>query len=309
MHKILTDAVKKRWPLKNREYKSFDPIKIDFDQLDLGANLGNIQQIQKGKYFLKRFTSDDLMRIMIDVGLVDHLSSMGFEDFKIDVDVDETYINYFKVYSGEKSFENLLLDLRVSESKFTPKQKLIEMGFESKTYDMIVIEWLSAQNPKNRFPDNKPQLPGQKKPGLGILKYCFDMMYIVAKEVIKDGFMDIPDHMHGAVMYSKKFKFFNPMHEAILQAILRDLKEYTMLDISWGMITGTIIEKYKKQPQVYDPSEQIYYVSERLKRHFNSRKYRSIFNNYYKKKRYQFNYEEMLAKKKEILKKMPIVDL
>jgi hypothetical protein len=290
-------------------FSSFEPVRFDLDSLDLGASLGNLQQIHRQKIFLKRFTPDELMKIIKKVGLTDHLDSMGFQNCFIEVDQDDTYINYLKLYYSSKTPDNLLLDLRVSETRFTPKKELIEMGFDNKTYDMVVIEWLSAQNPKQSFERNKPQLPGQKRPGLGILKYCFDMMYIVAREVIKDGFMDVPDHMHGAIMYSKKFKFYNPVHEGILQAILRDLGKYSMLDISWGMLTGTVFDEKKGEPQAYDPSEQIFYVSERLRRHYNSRAYRSIFNKYFKKKRYRFDYNEMVRKRDLILKKKPMVDI
>ncbi|MBN1534992.1 MAG: hypothetical protein JXA20_20155 [Spirochaetes bacterium] len=290
-------------------FSSFEPVRFDLDSLDLGASLGNLPQIHRQKIFLKRFTPDELMKIIRKVGLSDHLDSMGFHNCIIDVDQDESYINYLKLYYSDKSPDNLLLDLRVSETKFTPKKELLEMGFENKTYDMVVIEWLSAQNPKSRFDQNKPQLPGQRRPGLGILKYCFDMMYIVAREVIKDGFMDIPDHMHGAIMYSKKFKFYNPVHEAILQAILRDLSDHSMLDISWGMLTDTVYDEKKGESQAYDPSEQIFYVSERLRRHFNSKAYRSIFSRYYKKKRYRLDYDEMVRKRDRLLKTKQIVDI
>ncbi len=294
---------------KKSLFNSFDKMDFDLGSADVGANLGNTQLMHGEKMFLKRFKPADLMEIIGKVGLLNHLENVGFSDCVIDVDIDENYVNHLKLYTEKKKPEHLLLDLRVSESKFTPKKEMLEMGFDNLAYDMIVIEWLSAQNPTHSFSKDKPQLPGQKRPGLGILKYCFDMMYIVAKEITKDGFMDVPDHMHGAVMYSKKFKFYNPVHEAILQAILRDLKNYSMLDISWGMITGTVINETKMELQVYDPSEQIFYVSERLRRHFNSRAYRGLFNKYYKKHRFRFNYDEMVVKREEMLKKKSLIDL
>ena len=300
---------------KSRLFKSFEPVgmdnifNVDLGQEDLGGSLGNLGHISKTKLFLNRYDADEMMKLLDTIGLIDHLMNKGIKDFDLEIDIDETMINYFRLYYKKKSPDNLLLDLRVSESKFTPKKELLEMGFEQLTYDMVIIEWLSAQNPLSKFDNNKPQLPGQKKPGLGILKYCFDMMYHVAKEVIKDGFLDIPDHMHGAIMYSKKFKFFNPIHEAILKAIKRDLGDYSMLDVSWGMLTGTVIEKYKKEPQTYDPSEQVFNVSDRIKRHYNSSKYKSMFNKYYKRKRYYFNFDEMVEKRAEILKNKDIVDL
>jgi hypothetical protein len=282
---------------------------MDFGGLDFSDNLGNMAGRKKETLFLRRFTPDDLREIMDEVGMIQHLKKKGFDDLLITISIDETAINYMKVYDKELNPDSLLMDLRLSESKFVPDKRFFDNADDVVTYDMIVIEWLSAQNPRVNFSNDKPQLPGQDKPGLGILNFCFEMMFNVAKEIKKDGFLDVPDHMHGSIMYSKKFSFFDPVQQAILKAVLRDLKEYSLSDISWGMITETIIDKYKKTPQKYDPAEQIFYVSNRLKNYYKSKTYRALYNKYYRRKRYYFDYEEMVRKRDEILKKKDIVDL
>lgn len=279
----------------------------DFGSLNIGGDIGSGSA---NNLYLRRFSEDELYEIMKKVGLVPHLAKKGFDDLLITVFTDDSQVNYLKVYDREKSPDHLLIDLRVSESKFIPDARFFEKESDVTTYDMIVIEWLSAQNPyAEDFSDDRPQLPGQTKPGLGVLKYCFDMMYETAREVTKDGFLDVPDHMHGAIMYEKKFRFFNPVHDAILKAILRDLKKYSLVDISWGMITGTVIENYKKEPQVYDPSEQVFAVSKRMQSYFKSSKYKSTYNKYYKRKSYRLDYDEMVKRRNEMLKNKSIMDL
>lgn len=303
---------------KRNKLKNFDVVQFgnilgdDLGSIDLGDSLGALPK-SKNPLFLKRFSEKDLLDIMAKVGMIAHLEGRGFDDFKLSIDVDDAMVHYLKMYTREKEPDYLLMDLRLTETKFLPKKKFFIGGKDIPTYDMVVIEWLSAQNPvisfKEANTDSKPQLPGQAKPGLGILKYCFEMMYLVAQEVTKDGFLDVPDHMHGAIMYSKKFKFFDPVHEAILKAILRDMKDYSLVDISWGMLTNTIIDIYKDVPQAYDPSEQIFYVSSRMKRYFNSSGYKSLYNKYYRRKKYRFDYDEMLVRREEILRSKKIVDL
>ncbi|MCP4132584.1 MAG: hypothetical protein GY754_16590 [bacterium] len=285
-----------------------DLISADLGSFDLGDSFGSLTAKGK-KLFLNKFTPENLDEIVQTVGLKDHLKKKGFDKLHITTDVDDTLIHYLKIYAGSEDPNNLLVDLRVSESKFVPDNKFFEDERGVVTYDMIVIEWLSAHNPKSNFSSDKPQLPGQRSPGLGVLKYCFEMMHVVAKEVTKDGFLDIPDHLHGAIMYSKKFKFFDPAHEGVLQALVRDLKGYSLSDISWGVLTGTIIEKFKNAPQKYDPSEQIFYVSNRMKKYYNSSKYKSIFNKYYKRKKFNFDYDLMVEKRDKMLKEKNIVDI
>ena len=300
-----------KFAFKDRFFKYFEPVKLGKEiSFDLDGAFSQRSSSSSGKIFLNRFTASDLMEIFEEVGILPHLEGLGFHDFSLVIDVDDARVQYLKLYTGDKKPNNILFDLRLSETKFIPDKKFFKEHMTIIPYDMIVIEWLSAQNPKNeQFTDGKPQLPGQKKPGLGILKFCFDMMKIVAHEVIRDGFLDIPDHMHGAVMYSKNFQFFDPVHEAIFRSILRDLRDYSLSDISWGMITGTIIDKYKNVPQVYDPSEQIFPVSARMRGYFDSKHYRTEFNKYYRLKKYKFEYKEMQIKREEILKKRSMVDI
>lgn len=303
-----------RMIVKNKLSKYLQPmdfsssVEKEFGAIDFGGAVLD-QSRKREKLFLRNFTADALLGIMGKVKLLEHLERLGITDVRVTVDVDEYYIHYMKVYFRDIDPEMLLLDLRLSESRFIPDRSFFENEAYN-AYDMIVIEWLSAQNPLHRaFDREKPQLPGQRKPGLGILNYCFEMMYVVAREIIKDGFLDIPDHMHGAIMYSRKFKFFNPVHEGILRAMMRDLGRYSLADISWGIITQTIIEEYKNQPQQYAPSEQIFYVSDRMRDYFRSKKYLSVYNKYYRRKRFRFEYEEMLKRREEILRSKRIDEL
>jgi hypothetical protein len=282
-------------------------IEKEFGAIDFSSAIPDLSR-KREKLFLRNFTADDLYAIMKRVKLIDHLEAKGFDSLKVGIDVDDSYVHYLKLYYKNVDPNSILLDLRLSESRFVPDKKYFEDQTQ-RVFDMIVIEWLSAQNPLHKFNGDKPQLPGQKKPGLGILNYCFEMMYVVAREIIKDGFLDIPDHMHGAIMYSKKFKFFDPAHEGILRAIMRDLSDYSLVDISWGIITKTIIEEYKNAPQEYAPSEQVFYVSDRMRDYFHSKKYQSVFNKYYKRKHYHFKYEEMLKLREAIIKAKKIEEL
>jgi hypothetical protein len=243
------------------------------------------------------------------IGLVKHLKKMGFKDLATKIDVDDAGINYLKLYWEEKTHAKQLIDLRVRELTFLPDNKYFSQNDQIMPYNMIMIEWLSAKNPMKKFDDHKPQLPGQENPGLGVLRFCFRVLYIIAKLVYKDGFIDIPNHMHGAIMYSRKFKFFDPVHEGIIRAIIRDMEKYSLNDISWGIITETIIDLEKNKHVVYAPGPQIHYVSRRMKKYFKSKKYKETYKFYYKKKKYYIDYEEMIKRKEAILKSKEIEDL
>ncbi|SHG37632.1 hypothetical protein SAMN02745221_00040 [Thermosyntropha lipolytica DSM 11003] len=302
---------------KGKDFKNFTKIElpaasldIELDELDIMGNLGNVKNFSSfSKLFLNRFTEEELYAMLKAIGMIKHLGEMGFSDIQMVIDRDENDIHYLNLYWKEPLPENQLLDLRVSESLFMPAKEFFAANEEVLPYDMIVIEWLSSRNPLGTFTAERPQLPGQKSPGLGILKYCFKLLYNVSSQIFKDGYFDIPTHMHGAIMYSKQFKFFDPVQEAMVRAITRDLKEYSLADISWGIITGTIIDIAENKPAVYEPSEQVHYISERMAKYFHSPQYINTFQEHYHKKKYRLLYEEMVRKREEILSHTRIEDL
>ncbi|TAL32950.1 MAG: hypothetical protein EPN93_14885 [Spirochaetes bacterium] len=300
---------------KKKSLKHFNPIdmggvlKGDMELSDVGENFGFFSRGSREKLFLSKYSEKDLLGVMEQVGLVKHLKGRGFDTLVVEVGIDESDVHQLRVYADKKSYDSVLIDLKLSESRFVPDPKFLEEKSGIVTLDMVVIEWLSISNPRADFSGTKPQLPGQERPGLGGLGYFMKMMYHVAEGVTKDGFMDVPDHMHGAVMYSKNFKFFNPSHEAVLRAIMRDLGKHSLSDISWGMITGTVIDKSTRTPQVYDPSEQIFPVSSRINNYFKSKKYTRKFDEVYRKKSYYLDMEAMLTRRAEILKKKDPADL
>lgn len=303
---------------KGKNFKNFtkvdfaitEPVNINLDELDIIGGLGNLQNFESFHHlFLGRFSEKEMYEKIRATGMIAHLNSMGFDDLKLVIDKDENGIYYLKIYWQEQIPENQLLDLRVSENYFMPDKKFLPANEEVIPYDMILIEWLSAKNPRESFTKERPQLPGQSSPGLGILKYCFKLLYNVSSEIFKDGYFDIPNHLHGAIMYSKQFKFFDPVQEAVVRAITRDLKEYSLSDISWGVITQTIIDLTEDRPVLYEPSEQVHYVSDRMKRYFESEKYVTTFKEHYHRKKYRLNHGEMLGKREEILKYKRIEDL
>jgi len=301
---------KKLKPTESGNLNFNDIFHYDLSDVELSDTIESLSGFAGSKkLFLGRFNSDNIFSIMERVGLIRYLKSIGFDNLIVDVDFDENEISYFKLYWDEKIPSKQLIDLRVSETLFLPDELYCNKKADTIPYSLIVIEWLSSRNPLKQFDSSKPQLPGQTYPGLGVLSYCFEMFYIISKLVFKDGFMDVPDHMYGAIMYSKKYKFFDPVHEGILRAVIRDLRRYSLADISWGVITETIIDVTTGKPAVYAPSEQIYFVSGRMKKYFESKKYKSVFLNYYKKKKFYFDYDEMVKRRDQILNTKRIEDL
>lgn len=296
--------------------KYFKPTELDSLYGTLIASGGDMEESfghfalrkKSDALLLNRFNADAVSMMMKRVGLLDHLNALGFSDLQVEIKRDEAQINHLKLYYEALSPDNLLINLRLSRSRLVPEERFFEKE-EAPILDMVMIEWLSAEDPSGDFSADRPQLPGQLKPGLGSLSYLMDLIYVVGKILLVDGFLDVPNYFHGAVMYSRKFKFFDPVQEAETKAILRDLKGYSLDQLSWGAITGSIVDHLTGRPWLYTPSEQVFPISSSLDKYFNSRKYRQAFTEAYRSKRYRLDYDTMLQRKEKLLKGKKIEEL
>jgi hypothetical protein len=269
-------------------------VSCDFSSLSHSASCSDL--------FLNRFSKDDIIDHFDRIGLSGHLASLGFSPIVLEIKRDNTDVHFLAVYHAKYNPENLLIDLRIRESNFYPEKKLLKII----PLTILFIEWLSATNPRSQFTERKPRLPGQEKPGLGIVPFYLRLLDDIGSETHKDGCMDIPDHFHAACMYSKKFKFFNPSFEGHLRAILRDLGHYSISELSWGISTRTIINTKTRAPYEYTPSEQIFPISHQLQEYYSGKSYRSAVEEVLEKTSYFFDYEAMQTRKKEQIKKVKL---
>ena len=257
------------------------------------------------RLFLNLYDDARIRRKFEEIGLAAHLKNKGFSKLQIEISRDMNSVSYLKLYDKALSPDNLLLEARFSETLFTPFAEFCDVVDSNKpcTFQMIVIEWLEALDPQARFTDEKPQLPGQKKPGLGALVYIKKFLKALGKEVSRDGFMKIADHIHAAIMYSDIFMFVNPARQGYLNALRRDMEKYTLSDIAWGFVTETIYDRETGAPEKFLPSEQVLPSSDRLMEHFTSRKYAHGVREVYENKGFKFDRERMHVLKKDWLNK------
>ena len=167
------------------------------------------------------------------------------------------------------------MELVVKEGIFEPKRSFIE-GFELKNLRMLMIEWLSLQNPKGTFDDKRQRLPGQKYPGLGILMDLERVLVCICERLGYEGVVDVPEYYHGALMYSPSFFFYDPGMEGKLRAMMRDLADLPLARASVAVMLNCLVDKNSGEFVGWSPGEQILPISEKVKSYFKSDEYREL---------------------------------
>jgi hypothetical protein len=248
--------------------------------------------------FLDTFSPEVIREIMTRVGLIEHLSDNGFAKPVMEIEKSNGGIHILTMYYGRPAPERLLIEIRLSRIIYMPEDLHVKGVIKDRRFNVIAIEWLCLQNPKLTFTNERPRLPGQTFPGLGGVQYITPLIEMFAGDLGVEAILDVPEQFHAAVMYSHRFKFMDPEREGMMRAVLRDLGSYSLADLSWGFITGSVYDARSKEPAAYVPAEQILPISENLAYYFTSHEYRKRVEKTMKSKKYTLDYDRMVRERK-----------
>jgi hypothetical protein len=277
---------------------------------DVECTLGAFSHVSTcEEKFLNIFSDSDMYNLFQKAGLIERLTRLGFRRLLIDIERTNEQVFSLRLYHERIHHGSMLMDFRLSEKRYNPGEEIIALCPQCRQANFIVLEWLSMSDPKGKFTSRRPQLPGQKAPGLGALGNLFDAMLLIGEEMRRDGFLEVPDHYHNAVFYSKKFRFIDPAREGMMLALARDTKMHSLADVSWGLVTGTVMERATGSPVVYTPSEQVFPMSQAMRSYFDSPQYRDLVRRAADAKRYLLDHRAMGRARKALLKKASTEEL
>ncbi|PWT93921.1 MAG: hypothetical protein C5B54_01000, partial [Acidobacteria bacterium] len=100
-------------------------------------------------------------------------------------------------------------------------------------------------------------LPGQKYPGLGIMRISMTVIVDLAKQIGKEAVVNIPEYYHNAVLYEPEFRFFSAFVEGRFQALQKTLSHFSLAEASHAVHSGKVWNESKNEPFIWRPHEQI----------------------------------------------------
>src|SRR5205807_924723 len=95
-------------------------------------------------------------------------------------------------------------------------QALIETVFERREVagaQLLYVHWLALRNPRARFSDERPQLPGQDVPGLGLAREMAELLSRMAARLGLEGVAFRPSPYHLAVRGREVMRFVDPARQ------------------------------------------------------------------------------------------------
>ena len=221
---------------------------------------------------------------------------------KFHMDFSEFPIQRFQIYFQEEIPNNLMVDLKIREGKFQPKQKLSSL-FPPSNFQFLILEWLTLQNPLHEYSGERIPLPGQKYPGLSLGKKVFDIFVYLARISRVDGLLAYPAYYHNALLFSRYFQFLNPQKQAEVLAIQKTFRKIPFKKLAW-IVHLDCLKDREGNTYKWEAEEQVFPLNKSLKLYLSSRDYDKKVKQDMKK--FQFTIDwDCYRKKKNVQTQIP----
>lgn len=242
--------------------------------LSMEGVLRDLEESHGSRYFLGSYSESGIMLALDKFGITRELRRRGFDTLRIHLDTSDPYRQRLRLFFDRQDPEHLLGELIVHKAQFTSKSRDL-LPEECYPLSLLHVEWLVLQDPTLDFAPERPQLPGQEHPGLGVGSRVLEILYLVAKHQRTQGLLIVPHYYHTARLFSREFKFINPEYQALLNALIRDLGDYSLSLQAWA-VEGEAVRWQKSGRRFqWHPEEQILPSDPGLKEHFVSEDYQS----------------------------------
>ncbi len=241
------------------------------DDADLVAELLPASPAAGGErtgHFAGFYSRAGIERALDAYGITAVIRRAGFDETRVAIGGDEARRHRVQVlFDGGQDDDHRLIDLvvelrRVRQASITGE----EAG--TRPFDILVVEWLCLQNPRASFTAERPQLPGQRYPGLGIGRPLHNMILLMAQRLNRAGVVNVPRHFHLAVFYERfGYRYLCETHQAEVSAVSRVLRGLPPAVASWAVERGCVRVGRNGGPParwLYEPVEMIAAVSRDL---------------------------------------------
>jgi len=256
-------------PVQSREGLLGDS-SILMEEEDIFADLVE----KKGtELFLGKYTLSGVQAVLDKKSFIKDAKKKNLWPLKLALDSSEfPPLQRFQVFYKEKEQENVVVDLKIREMIFRPKNELSEATSHS-AFTMLFLEWLTLQNPLLEFAPDRPALPGQKYPGLKLGKKILDIFAYLAWINNSDGILAFPCYLHNALLFMRAFRFLRPEKRGEVLAIRKASRDVPFHKLAW-IVHLNCLKDAEGRIYEWKAEEQIYPMNKSLKHYFVSKDYK-----------------------------------
>jgi hypothetical protein len=223
-------------------------------EADLG---GALDRDSADPRLLGYYSVHGLELVLESTGIFDRLRDLGYARPQVEVDsaAGPSPGQTVRIWGAPRR-RDLLAETRLRRDRHTLA------GFE-----LLNVEWLLLQNPRATFTDQRPPLPGQKHPGLGMLSDIMALLVQVCHRLHLDGLTFTPSHYHLATQSSRYLGFLRREDAALFGALREALAVVPIGEATRRLEQGSVVDAATGEPFRWRPLPMLLAISDRLRAH------------------------------------------
>ncbi|MCY1057299.1 histone deacetylase [Nannocystis sp. SCPEA4] len=202
--------------------------------------------------FLGYYSRQGLELALERHNLLGRVRAKGFQP-SLEFNLVDPQRHILKIF-GDPDHRELLFELVVHRDRRTIP------GFE-----LLSVDWLLLQNPREQFTADKPQLPGQRHPGLGLFEEVVALLIIACERVGLAGLVVTPSQYHLAVQWQKRLRFVDPRAAARMRAIREAMPGASLVEAANALAAGRVVDHKTGETCSYEPAPMVFPISDELK--------------------------------------------
>jgi len=199
---------------------------------------------------LGRYTAQGVELLLERLGVLTQVRTLGFAQPTLELDFHLEDSDTVRLF-GDAACTELLMEIRFRRDRTSLP------GME-----VLFLEWVLLQNPRRSFVSGKHSIPGQKHPGLGLLRDVMAWLVVLCGELGLDGLMYMPAGYFVATFGSR---FVDPAHQARLEAMRRALSSLRLVDATRAVEEGRVVNAATGDAVRWEPTPMVIPVSQRLR--------------------------------------------
>jgi acetoin utilization deacetylase AcuC-like enzyme len=208
--------------------------------------------LQPRSRFLGFYSRQGIELALGRAGLIERLRQRGYPHPFLELELDNPGGETLRLW-GDPRRRDILMELRVRIDRHT----VPDLAF-------LRIEWLLLQNPRAHFTRERPRLPGQRFPGLGILPDVMALNVLACERLRLDGILFVPSHFHTACQGRRLLRFVDPADEGRFRAVESALCSLPLAAATHAIDQERVVDA-AGEPFRWRPMPMVLPVSERLK--------------------------------------------
>ena len=187
----------------------------------------------QSRRLLGYYTAEGLELGLFEYGILEQLTRLGYVQFRVDLDraaVGERFRLYGTARDPADPAEHLLVEAVLD------RERLPDGGDAPWLY----VHWLTLRDPRAHFTPDRPALPGQEVPGLGLAREATALLLRMSERLGLAGLALRPAWVHVAYASRSRFRFLDAGRQGRWEALIRDLGHLPLRALSEAVAQGRV---------------------------------------------------------------------